>query len=466
MNMRPPVVLGSLVLSAALVACGSSEPAASTSGGAGGTTGTGAQTGGGGNGGMTGSGGSAGSTGDGSGGGFAGGGATGGGGSGEGAGPPVSDEDIGGYSAETDWIFSDQKIHAIEITLPQASIDALLADPYTFAPGDFSLDGDALPDVGVRLRGKIGSFRPINAKPKLKIKFNELVPNQRFYGLKALSLNNEVVDCSYLKEPLGYRVFGLAGAPAVRTGFARVTVNGLDYGLYVIIETPDDRFLKRVYADPSGNFYDGKYIWYGGWNYQLLDFNTGTDDMFPLEEGIDVGHADIHAISDAIATWAWSGQFEAGLAPVLDWDEIHRTMAAEQWIGHNDGYALNSNNYRIYFDPADGKADMIPWDLDYAFLHDYDWGMSWGNPKGQIAYHCAQDAGCKATHKTAVFGVLAALDPAALVAWFDQIDALTYADAVSDPRRECGSDQIAPWRAALRSWIATQNDVLAAQWNP
>jgi hypothetical protein len=227
---------------------------------------------------------------------------------------------------------------------------------------------------------------------------------------------------------------------------------------------PDDRFLKRAFKNPDGNLYDGKYIWYGGFNYQMLDFNSGVDDLYSLEEGADVGNQDIIAITQAIAMWAGTGQLVTGLDPLINWDKWHRVLAAEQWIGHNDGYALNRNNYRVYFNPEDGRAELVPWDLDYAFLYDSQWGLSWGAPSGQIANWCFQDAACVEAHKAGMKALLDAVDPAELTAYFDAIDALTYEDAMSDPRKECSSAEIAPWRQALRDWIGVQNGQMAAYW--
>jgi len=376
------------------------------------------------------------------------------------------EEGVGDMDDDLDsWIFSDTVVHRIDITLPQRSVDAIWASPYDSAPGDVTFDDEPVPDIGVRLRGKIGSFRDLNGKPKFELTFNEFVQDQRFYGLESINLNNEVVDCSFMKEALGYRVFKLAGVPAERTGFARVTVNGADYGLYVLVEDPDDRFLKRTYPLPDGNLYDGKYVWYGGWNYILLDFNSGVDDYFQLEEGTDVGLADIYGVSAAIASSAGSGAFERGMSAVLDWDEYHRELAVEQWIGHNDGYALNQNNYRVYFDPTDGKAEIVPWDLDYAFLHDSDWGMNWATPRGQIAAWCFRDRTCTASSKAAMADVVAAIDPEALLTWFNSTAEVIRSDAMADPRKECSSGSVAPNQDALRAWISGGNEAVSTWWD-
>lgn len=364
----------------------------------------------------------------------------------------------------SDALFTVDTLHTVEITLDDDAWDGLYGDPYTFVAGDVRVDGDLLPRSGIRLRGKYGSFRTITGKPKFKIEFNEYEDDQRYLGMKAIALNNEVVDCSYLKEPLGYAVFGAAGIPAPRTSFAQVRVNGEDYGLYVVVEVPDDSFLTRTYADPSGNLYDGKYLYYGDKGYQLLDFAAGLDEMFPLEEGTDVGHADVAAVSAAILAGVGTGDFATPVGAVVDLDFFHHFEAAEQWIGHVDGYAMNQNNYRVYFDPATQRMQFVPWDLDYAFIEDYAWGMSWSTPRGALAAGCWADPDCHEAQADAVDAVLADIDEEALLAAFDGWDALTLDVARDDPKRECPSAQVRPDRNALRDWVAARSAAVRATW--
>ncbi len=378
--------------------------------------------------------------------------------------PALTEESIGDQVVDDSWIFSHEVIHDVEITLPESSVDALYADPYTYAEGAISFDGVRFASVGVRLRGKIGSFRDLGGKPKLKIDFNQYIPEQRFYGLETLSLNNAIVDCSYLKEIIGYALFEAADVPASRTGLARVWINGAPYGLYVLVEVPDDRFLVRTYSQPDGNLYDGKYVWYGGYSYTLLDFAEGNDTLYQLEEGTDVAHADISAVSDAVAASAGAATWYADVGMVVDWAHFHREWAVEQWLGQNDGYGLNTNNYRVYFDPEDGRADILPWDLDYSFLYDWEWGLSWSSPPGKLAYYCINDAACAAAQREAVAAVLSAAEDRELVTLFDQLAALIDDDARSDPRRECAESSIDSEQAEVRAWLESQNETMRVFW--
>jgi len=372
---------------------------------------------------------------------------------------PAQDDDIDG------WFFDPLAIHEVEITLSDASWAALGTDPYSYVLGQVEVDEQPMPDVGVRLRGKIGSFRTLDGKPKFRVDFNQYVEDQRYYGLESLTLNNEVVDCSYLKEPVSYRVFRGLGLPAPRTSFAHVTVNGMDYGLYVVIETPDDRFLSRVYDDPSGNLYDGKYIYYDDGSYKLLDFTPGAAPYMELEEGTDVDNADVIAVADAVRWATGSGVFEEALDAYVDFDELHRHLLAEEWVGHLDGYALNTNNYRVYLDPADeGRLDLVPYDLDYSMLEASVWGMSWSSPRGVLASGCWSDPTCASNQRDAVADGLEVIDRLELRDFVAELNVATLDAAREDPRRECSFFWVTWYRAYVANWVETRSDLVASHW--
>ncbi len=351
------------------------------------------------------------------------------------------------------WLFELDRIHEVELTIPRDSVVALGASPYDWAEADVVIDGEQMSDIGVRLRGKIGSFRSLAGKPKFKLSFGEFVDDQRFYGLKELSLNNAVVDCSYMKEVVGHRLYALAGMPYLRTAYAHVTVNGADYGLYVLLETPGDVWLERHFEEPDGNLYDGKYIWYGGYSYTLLDFGDGVDALYQLEEGEDVGNADIAGVSSRLLATAGTASFYADMGEVLNWDRFHRNVAVDMFVGHVDGYSMNTNNYRVYVDPSDGRANLLAWDLDYAFYYAENWGFSWNNANGNLTNACMRDATCRARQRTAMRTFLSAWEADDFTPLLDSVEALTYDAATSDPRRECAATDIQTSRDAVRAWL-------------
>lgn len=364
-------------------------------------------------------------------------------------------------------LFSSTTIHEIELTLPRENLAALHLTPFDYTESDVTIDGVTLTDVGLRIKGKYGTYRDLDSKPSFKVDFNKYVEGQEYEGLEKLNLNNAIVDCGYNRDRVSYEVWRQLDLPYLRTGYAHVTINGEDYGLYVLIEGMDDEWLKRSFDDPSGNLYDGKYYMLDDWSwYTFVDFEDGLDDYYRLDEGTDVALADIKAITTAREEAAGNDELYAALDPLLNWDRILRHLAAEQWIGQNDGYGLNRNNYFVYFDPEDGgRASLTPWDLDYAFLAAEDWGYSWRRPTGKLLSNCLGDPECKAMWLEAVADVAATLDEAALIELAESSAALIEDAAMADPRRECADSSVTTYQDYVVEYLDGRSGELLRYWD-
>ena len=370
--------------------------------------------------------------------------------------PPDEDPD-------DSWIFGLDQVHTLEIELSLDAIAALTDDPYHYVEGAITFDDEPVDSVGVRLKGASGSFQPINAKANFKIDFNRFV-DQEFYGLEQLTLNNNIVDCSFLRETMGYRVFAAAGKPPTRTSYVWVTLNGNPKGLYTMLETPDDVWLDDQYAESGGNLYDGKYVWLPDWSwYSRVDFLLETESYFELEEGEDVGLADIHAVTEGLVQHWGQADAYAAVGELVDWDSFHTQYAAEVWAGHVDGYYTNDNNFRIYFDPTTGLADILPWDMDYAFYEDSDWGMNWLSPMGVVGAFCMAHDECRSAALARSDEVFDAIDAADLPTVLEDAAGLISPYVTQDPYA-CGNAQtIATYQAYMRTWIEGRSPVARGQ---
>lgn len=378
------------------------------------------------------------------------------------ASPPL--EHVGGVEDPAGWMFTLDSVHSLDIQLEPSAVESLWIDPYGYVQGDIVFDGAPVDDVGVRLKGRIGSFRDLSAKAAFKIDINRFVDGQTFHGLEKLTLNNMIVDCSFAKERLAFDAFRAMDIPAPRAGYVWVTVNGEPYGLYLNVETPDDVFLARNYEDPGGNLYEAEYILYPNGSYLLVDFNNQSDDHFELEEGVDVQREDVRAITQALDQYAYTDEFFDQLDTLVDWDHHLRMVSAEQWIGQLDGYSLNTNNYRVYFDPADGKAELLPWDLDYAFQYDWAWGMSWYSPLGRLSQTCWADPTCQYEHTLAVDAACDIIDDLQLAVELAEIADLVMPYVAEDPRRECSLDHVAYYQDVVHTWTAVRSAEVRAAW--
>ena len=219
--------------------------------------------------------------------------------------------------------------------------------------------------VGVHLKGAWGSWRDVTGKAAFKIKMDAYVPKQTLFGVSRITLNNMVQDPSYLNESITYRLFRNLGIPAPRTGYANVSLNGIDYGLHLNVETPNKQMLKR-WGVSSKHLYKGAVPYFP-------DFYRDTEWAFAIESGSETNVSDL---TDFIAIQDLDGQaWWDEMSKVTDMELLTLGWATEYYTGHWDGYVLNRNNYFVNFD-ENGKVLMIPWGVDQTWGGSMDYGSS------------------------------------------------------------------------------------------
>jgi hypothetical protein len=298
--------------------------------------------------------------------------------------------------------------------------------------------------VGVRLKGGVGSFRPLSAKAGFKIKFNELVKGQKLLGLKKLTLNNMVQDHSMVHETLAYRTFRAVGVPASRTGYAFVRVNGEPYGLYLNLETLDDVALARWFGafDDPQHLYEGEYG---------TDVTPGGAGAFAVDEGDEEDRADLEAL--IAAANGEHDDWSEGMTGVADLGEMTQMWAVERYLGHWDGYAgaagpLWPNNFYLYAD-AVGEFQMLPWGTDQT------WHVRspFAADSSLLFDSCLADASCVSMYRAALVQVRESVGTMELSAFAESTAELLAPWQALDPRREYSEDQIAAGVRATRDFI-------------
>lgn len=365
---------------------------------------------------------------------------------------------------EASALFALDLVHELALELDPAAIDALRKDPDTYVEGALSLDGLLLDPVGIRLKSRSGSFRDLDGKASFKVDFNRFDGDLRLLGLKKLNLNSLVADCSFLRPLLGARAILGAGIPTSRVGFASITLNEEPYGLYALVEELDDRFLRLHWDEPDGNLYDGDYVLLDDGFETQVDFDQETQDWFELDEGEEVGRADIHAVTDALDALERGASSWEELGGLLDAPWARRLMLVEQWIGQVDGYTVMANNYRAWFDPADDRLRLLPWDFDFAFIPAEEWELDWQAPVGRIARLCQEDSGCREEALAEIPDFIERMDSLALEEDLDLAAELIAEQVALDPRSECSVEDWQPEVERLREWVRESSEALLRDW--
>jgi hypothetical protein len=234
-------------------------------------------------------------------------------------------------------------------------------------------------EVGVKKKSFCGSLN--SEKPCLHIDFGRFrdanVPLVTgLIGSRYITLNNSIQDRSYIRQPLGYRLLGMAGLPHSRCNFARVLVNGTPIGqgfggvnspgVYVNAEPIMKRYIERNFnGNMEGNLYEIEH--HDDFLRERLDF-ISVEDLSKVENKADLKFAMDHIAANGLA----------GANQMLDLDQFIKFYAMEFFLKHWDGYADNTNNTYLYNDvdavDAPGvdnvKFKMIPWGIDQTFQPD------------------------------------------------------------------------------------------------
>jgi hypothetical protein len=334
----------------------------------------------------------------------------------------------------------------MHIHLPCESIDAIDDEPRVYAPGAVEIEGHVFENVGVRLKGGF-SFQSLRGKAAFKIKFNAYDREQRFLGLEGITLNNMRQDRSFVHEWLAYLVFREHGLPAPRSGYVRLFVNDELYGLYANVESVDDEFLARNYADPSGNLYEGEF---------------GTDlreeDLWDFEKDEGAGEArdDLLALIQQ-ANQPGDGIFFAD-DTLLDTERFLAFVAAEAATGHWDGYH-KAHNYRIYHEPAADTWTWIPWGTDQAWERD----ITALSGTGLLIEKCFDEPSCLAEYTRVAAEVLDTYDSLDLAGEVERVAGLVDAAALEDPRKPYEYEKYLRHQDEARDYIAARAVSLRAQ---
>ncbi len=322
-------------------------------------------------------------------------------------------------------LFDPGVLRRVELEASPEALDGLRASPYDYVPARVRVllqpeDQAEWLEVGLRLKGRAGSLRTLDRKPGFKVDLNWSVPGQEVFGAKKLTLNNMVQDRSMLHEWLAYTILRALGLPAPRLGYAWVTLNGQDYGLYAQIETMDDRLLDRHFPSTA-------HLYEGGYGTDLFAGHLGR---FEVDEGDAQDRADLQALIDAVEGVP-EGEFYAATQDLIRWPEVLAQMAGEIYIGHWDGYAPTRNNYYIHFDQR-GRASLAPWGTDQTFSNMLD--LHGGN--GRLMQRCMAEQACTLAFDQTLGRLLEVIDPLQLPEAVAAQAALLRPWVEADPRRE------------------------------
>ncbi len=124
---------------------------------------------------------------------------------------------------------------------------------------DVEVNGTMFYQVAIRTKGNT-SLTSIASDPdtdrySFKLEFDHNIDDQTCFGLDKLVLNNNYADATNMKEALIYDMFQYLGADASLYNYAKISVNGTYWGVYLALEAVEDSFMLRNYGVQNGELY-------------------------------------------------------------------------------------------------------------------------------------------------------------------------------------------------------------------
>lgn len=369
--------------------------------------------------------------------------------------PPGGDDDDAIYAA----FFDPAVIQTVDIVLSEETIRRLnrgAGDAYR--EGDVTINGVFFPAVGVRLKGS-STYQDLDCddgycKAAFKIKLNEFVEDQRYGDLERVTLNNMTSDYTQSKEVIVYDLLNRHSQLASRASYARVTLNGEPWGLYANIESADDQWLKRRFANAEGDFWGTASSW-GDFYGPYLD--TG----WVLKSG-EGDEALLEAVTAALD--AYGGDFFGELGPLVNVDQWLDYWGWCAAVGNFDGYPFTVNDVLIYADPTDNRRFVFaPWGTDESW-DEYQWsGRGWNIVSARLGTACLADAACLAELKIHIGEAVAAYESSDVASIAQAAWDLSEADVQTDPRRPFTPDYVWYYRDYYEGVMPTYGDYVRAQ---
>lgn len=328
-------------------------------------------------------------------------------------------------------LFNTAVVHTIDIVMDDWDSFLENCTDEKYADCTVIIDGDVCRNVGIRAKGNtsltsVASYG--NDRYSFKIEFDHYDSANTYYGLDKLCLNNIIQDNTYMKDYLTYELMRSFDVNAPLCSYAYITINGVDWGLYLAVESVEEAFLQRCYGNDYGELYKPDSMTMGGgrgngrdfdpakFNEQDASFSNGRPDISDTPDGFDwhapesddhrppgnpedriLGAMDDLMDNSDVSLIYTDGEYEnysnifenaktnitdgdkdrliaslkqlnegKDIADIVDTDAVIRYFVVHNFVLNFDSYTGSMiHNYYLY--EKDGQLSMVPWDYNLAF---------------------------------------------------------------------------------------------------
>lgn len=180
-------------------------------------------------------------------------------------------------------LFNTDEIMSVNIIMDESDWEDMLKNAASeeYYQCNVEINGTMFYRVAIRPKGNTSltsiANDPDTDRYSFKLEFDHYVEGQTCFGLDKLILNNNYADATNMKEALIYDMYRYLGADASLYNYAKISVNGEYWGVYLALEAVEDSFMLRNYGVQNGNLYKPESMdMGGGGNKQDGGFDPGN----------------------------------------------------------------------------------------------------------------------------------------------------------------------------------------------
>ena len=169
-------------------------------------------------------------------------------------------------------LFDTDEIISVDIQMDEDEWNKMLknATSEEYYVCDVVINGLKVNNVAIRPKGNTSlssiAMDPDTDRYSMKLEFDHFVDGQTCYGLDKLILNNNYADATNMKEAIIYDMYQYIGADASLYNYAKVSVNGEYWGVYLALEAVEESFMLRNFGTQDGELYKPDSMEMGGGN--------------------------------------------------------------------------------------------------------------------------------------------------------------------------------------------------------
>lgn len=319
-------------------------------------------------------------------------------------------------SESTSAFFNTDEVHTISVEFDDDDYQAML-DAYAesgdkdWISATVTIDGETFEDVGLRLKGN-SSLRGIGTQTTRQggdsteddttddddaedddattdeptfdegdgdgtaddpatlpwlIRLDKYVDGQQYSGRSDFVVRGNNTESS-LNEAVALQVLDEAGVAAEEAAYVRLSVNGGDEQLRLVLDLPDDDAWNEDEFGGTGITYKADAS--GDYSYRGDDYTEYTDafDVKYDADGLseEEEYAPLIEFLDFINN-STDEEFAEQLSDYLDVDSFADYLAVQDLVANTDDIDGPGNNSYLHYDPDTGLMTVVAWDQNLSY---------------------------------------------------------------------------------------------------